>query len=63
MNRRWTNRPWASTDKGYGGNGLASSPMENDCPRCHTDIEDWRDATKVKGRWIHKRCASGATDE
>lgn len=47
----------------YHGSGLASSSMENECPRCGDDIEDWRDATKVKGRWIHKRCHGDGGDE
>lgn len=62
--RRTTNRPWAKTDAGYGGAGLAHSTFENECPRCGEDIQDWRDATKTgRGKWIHKRCASGADDE
>lgn len=47
----------------YNGAGLASHSQANDCHRCGHDIEDWGQATKVKGRWIHKVCASGADDE
>lgn len=47
---------------GYHGSGLASSSMENECPRCGNDIQDWRQATKVKGRWIHKTCAGGGDE-
>lgn len=47
----------------YHGSGLASHSQANDCVRCGEDIEDWGDATKVKGRWIHKRCAGGGDDE
>ena len=61
--RRRKPRPWAKTDAGYGGAGLAHSSMENECPRCGTDIEDWGDACKVNGRWIHKRCHGGGMDE
>ena len=43
--------------------GLASSPMESECHRCGFDIEDWRQAAKVNGRWVHKGCMSGASDE
>ena len=43
--------------------GLASSPMENECRRCGEPIADWRQATKARGGWIHKGCASGADDE
>ena len=46
----------------YHGAGLASSSMENECPRCGGDIEDWGDATKVRGRWIHKTCAGGGDE-
>lgn len=46
----------------YGGAGLAASSMENECPRCGDEIEDWGDATKVKGRWIHKRCHGGGDE-
>ena len=42
--------------------GFASSPMENDCPRCGEDIQDWGDACKVNGRWIHKACHGGGDE-
>ncbi|GEB16702.1 hypothetical protein NSI01_50170 [Pimelobacter simplex] len=48
--------------RGYGGAGLARSSGENECPRCGDDIEDWGDACKVNGRWIHKTCHGGADD-
>lgn len=49
--------------RGYGGAGLASWSGENECPKCGKDIENWRDAAKIRGRWIHKKCAPGADDE
>jgi hypothetical protein len=63
--RRSNSRPWARTDKGFGGPGFASSPWEGECHRCGNQIQDYGiDATKDgKGRWIHKLCASGADDE
>lgn len=55
MSRRRIGRPGR-------GPGLASYSGQNECHRCGHDIEDWRHATKVKGRWIHKSCASGADE-
>lgn len=49
--------------KDYGGRGLASYSSQNECPRCGEDIKDWRDAAKVRGRWVHKTCAGGGDDE
>lgn len=43
--------------------GLAAYSGQNECHRCGEDIEDWRQATKGKGRWIHKVCAGGGDDE
>lgn len=48
--------------KSYDGAGLAASSMSNECPRCGDDIEDWRTAAKVKGRWVHKRCVGGGDE-
>lgn len=48
--------------KGWGGAGIAHDPFENECHRCGTDIEDWGDACKVRGRWIHKRCHGGGDE-
>ena len=60
---RWTNRPWAKTDAGYGGAGIASSPWESECHRCSEQIDDWRDAAKTsKGKWVHKRCMAGGDE-
>lgn len=46
----------------YHGAGLASSSMESECPRCGDDIEHWREAAMVKGRWVHKRCVGGGDE-
>lgn len=63
MSRGRGRRPWAKTDAGYGGAGLAKHSYENECPRCGNDIENWADATKTsRGKWIHKSCASGADE-
>ena len=48
--------------RGYGGAGLARSTFENECHRCGEDIEDWGDAMKHRGRWIHKRCYGGGDE-
>lgn len=57
-------RPWAKTDGGYGGAGLARSSFENECHRCGNDIEDWGQAAKTsKGKWVHRTCMAGADDE
>lgn len=55
-------RPWAKTNAGYGGAGIAHSSGENECHRCGNDIEDWGHATKVHGRWIHKTCYGGGDE-
>lgn len=52
-----------SSRRTYGGAGLASHSGVNECSRCGLDIEDWTQATKANGRWIHKSCRSGADDE
>lgn len=42
---------------------MASGPFDGLCPRCDLRINDYKDAVKRHGVWIHKGCAPGGDDE
>lgn len=66
MGRRYNIRPTIDSPIGGGRRGdqrPIASPFANECKRCGEDMESEADMTRSRGGWIHKRCASGATDE